>query len=284
MNISDRELKIGGRVLKIARLKNEWFEDLTNENEFINILKSRSRGIDIFTFWQRLPDTKPVHSFYMERDDIAVLPITTFDHWWTKQINAKTRNVARKAEKKGVDLKIVSFDDDLVNGITDIFNETPYRQGRPFLHYGKSSVQVRTEMSDRLEISTFIGAYYNKELIGFIKLLFVDRYVMMVEILSKINHRDKSPTNALVAKTVEFCAERDVNNLIYAKWVEGSLGQFKIKNGFKKVSLPRYYVSLNLTGRISLKLNLHHGISGLLPDQTVDYLKSMRSKWYQKKT
>ena len=65
----------------------------------------------------------------MEWDNLAVLPISTFDHWWSQQIGFKARNKAKQAEKKGAVIREVPFGDSLVRGIWEIYNETPIRGG-----------------------------------------------------------------------------------------------------------------------------------------------------------
>jgi len=79
----------------------------------------------------------------MELDNMAVLSITTFDQWWNKQIGFKARNKTKQAEKKGLVIREVLFDDHLARGIWEIYNECPVRQGRRFPHYGESFEAVR---------------------------------------------------------------------------------------------------------------------------------------------
>ena len=67
-----------------------------------------------------------------EVDNLAVLPISTFENWWTKQIGFKARNKAKQAEKKGVTVREAPFDESLVKGIWEIYNESPVRQGAAF--------------------------------------------------------------------------------------------------------------------------------------------------------
>jgi len=282
-NDNDR-ITVSGRLIKIATYNQEWFEDIEDPESFIQILKSNKVKADIFTFWQRLPDTKPKHDYYYEWDNVAALNISNFDHWWKKQIDAKTRNVIRKAEKKGVVIKISEFNDELVRGIKNIFDETPIRQNKPFWHYRKDFEIIKREMSDRLDKAEWIGAYLNNDLIGFIKLLYVGQYAMTTEILSMIAHRDKAPTNALMAKAVEICDQKKIPYLVYAKWPRGTLADFKRNNGFEKVELPRYYIPLTLKGKAALKLNVHHGVKGIMPEKLMLRLIDLRTKWYSKTT
>ena len=62
-------------------------------------------------------------------------------------------------------------------------------------------------------------------------------------------------------------------------WSSGGLGDFKIRNGFQKVTLPRYYVPLTAKGRIALALKLHRGLRGMLPPALKAQLVDLRSKW-----
>ena len=85
-----------------------------------------------------------------------------------KQIRPEARNRARQAEKKGVVLREVPYDETLLKGIWDIYNEAPFRQGRRFPHYGKdveTAHTVRTFLD-----SIFIGAFVGDQIIGFVKL------------------------------------------------------------------------------------------------------------------
>jgi len=116
---------------------------------------------------QRLPDTTAKYRYPMEWDNFAALPISTFDHWWTKQIGFKARNKAKQAEKRGVTLREVTFDDGLIDGIREIYNESPIRQGKPFPHYGMSLDQIRHYAGTFLDQSVFIGAFLGNKLVGF---------------------------------------------------------------------------------------------------------------------
>src|SRR5262249_37200537 len=146
------------------------------------------------------------------------LPITSFDHWWNKQIKSRTRNLIRKTEKSGVEVREAIFDDEFARGMTDIFNETPVRQGRRFWHYGKDFETVKRQFSRYLFREHLIGAYYRGELIGFVMLANAGRYALTGQIISKIQHRDKSTNNALIAKAVEVCEQKQLPYLVYLYW------------------------------------------------------------------
>jgi hypothetical protein len=284
MQLENKKIVISGGFVKIASVEQEWEEDLENPAEFVDKVKAVGLNADLFTFWQRVPNTEPQYAYHMEWDNMALIPIKDFKYWWEKQTDATARNKIRKAEKKGVIIKEVDYTDHFVRGIMDIYNESPVRQGKPFWHYGKDFETVKKMNGMYLDKSHFIGAYFNDELIGFIKLIYGNNSARTVQILSKVEHRDKAPTNGLVAKAVEICAHKNIGYFIYDRWADSSLGDFKRNNGFQKIELPRYYIPLNTKGAIALKLGLHHGVAEILPDSLKSRLKHLRTQWYERKT
>src|SRR6266481_4762082 len=280
MEINGRKILIEGKISRIARLDQEWYEDIEDPTTLINELEKTAPKPDIVTFWQRLPDTEPKYSYRMEPDSIAALPIKSYSFWWEKQIDRKARNKIRKAEKKGVVVKPATFDDRFVQGMTSIFNETPVRQGRRYLHYGKDFETVKREFSRFLFREEIFGAYVGEELVGFIMLADAGKYACLGQIISKIAYRDLAPTNALLAKVIERCAEQGFPYLVYAYWLDDSLGDFKRSNGFQKFDLPRYFVPLTPKGKLALKLGLHRGWKEAVPKQLRKPLKKLRRGWY----
>ncbi len=274
--IDDKQIVFHGKWIRTARLEHEWYEDVTNPENLIQGLRNFKQKADVLTFWQRLPDTKPLFNYRMQLDPIAALPIGDYSHWWEKQIDGKTRNMVRRAEKKGVQVRLSDFDDKFVEGMTSIFNETPIRQGKHFWHYGKDRETVKREFSRYLFREEVFGAYLGEELLGFGMLAFAGRYALLGQIISKIAHRDKAPNNILLAKAVERCAEKKIPYLVYAKWIDGPLGEFKRHNGFQKVDLPRYFVPLSTKGRLFLALGLQTGLAGFVPQKVLKRVKSAR--------
>src|SRR5207249_10821936 len=187
----------------------------------------------------------------MEADAIAALPITRYSHWWEKQIDGAARNKVRKAQKKGIEVRLANFDDRFVEGMTSIFNETPIRQGRHFLHYGKDFETIKRQFSRYLFREEIFGAYLGEELVGFIFLADAGKYAFLGQIISKIAHRDLAPNNALLAKAVERCAQKGFPYLVYALWLDDSLGDFKRSNGFQRFDLPRYFMPLTKNGKLA---------------------------------
>jgi len=269
-----------GRVPRIARLEQDWCEDVGDPEILINTFRKTAGRPDVLTFTQRLPDLEPKYAYQMELDSMAALPIKSYSCWWEKQIERKVRNKVRKAQKNGVIVKPATFDDRFVQGMTSIFNETPIRQGRRYLHYGKDFETVKREFSRFLFREEIFGAYLAEDLIGFIFLADAGRYAFLGQIISKIAYRDLAPNNALLAKAVERCAERGFPYLVYALWLDDSLGDFKRSNGFQRFDVPRYFVPLTKKGKLALKLGFHRGWKEAVPKQLRKPLQKLRRRWY----
>ena len=280
IEIHGQRLVIEGKAPRIARLEQEWYDDLENPELLIDALRRSKNGPDILTFWQRLPDVEPKYTYSMELDPIAALPIKSYSFWWEQQIDGAARNKVRKAQKKGVVVKLTNFDDRLVQGMTSIFNETPIRQGRHFLHYGKSFETIKCQFSRFLFREEILGAYLGDELVGFIMLANAGKYAVLGQIISKIARRDLAPTNALLAKAVERCEEKGIPYLTYAYWLDDALGDFKRNNGFQRFDLPRYFVPLTSRGKLALKFGLHRGWKAALPRKIRAPLKKVRKLWF----
>jgi hypothetical protein len=284
MDIDGKNIIIEGSVLRIARPEQEWYEDVDDPEALLHRLRKIKRGPDILTFWQRLPDVEPKYTYKIEPDPIAALPIKSYSFWWNKQIDSSARNKVRKAEKKGIIVRPAAFDDSFVQGMTSIFNETPIRQGRPYLHYGKDFETIKRQFSRFVFREELFGAYLADELIGFIMLANAGKYAVLGQIVSKIARRDLAPNNALLAKAVERCAEKGIPYLAYAYWLEDGLGDFKRSNGFAKFDLPRYFVPLTKKGKLALGLGLHRGWKKPVPEKIKKLLKKMRKLWFAWRT
>jgi hypothetical protein len=280
IKIGKQTFSIERGLLTVVRLEDEWYEDIDEPQAVARALQENP-GFkpDLFTFWQRMPDVEPRYAYYQEPEDLAVIPITTYDHWWSHQIKSRVRSQIRKAEKDGVVVRETVYDDDFVHGMTAIFNEAPIRQGRQFWHYGKDFETVKRQFSRYLFREHMIGAYYQGEMIGFMMLGDAGRFGLTGQIISSLKHRDKSPNNALIAKAVEVCAARKLDYLIYVFWTDDSLAEFKRRCGFQKVSMPRYYIPLTWKGEFVLKCGAHRGWRAMLPQSVKKPLKQLRGIW-----
>ena len=88
---------------------------------------------------------------------LALLEIKDYETWWTN-VGKKTRNMVRRAEKKGVKVTVVEPSEKFAEGVWKIYNETPIRQERAFSHYGEPLEAVKGNVPEAQK-SHFIGAY-----------------------------------------------------------------------------------------------------------------------------
>jgi hypothetical protein len=283
LRIGNNQLIVKGRLLKIARLANEWLDCMDDVETTIDSLTKYGK-IDIFTFRQKIPEVTPRYHYMMESDALSVLPMDGYDHWWHKQISSQIRNQVRKAEKLGVIVKVVEMNDELIKGIMHVFNEVPVRRGKPFWHYNKGFEAIKKEMSQNLSHSIFIGSFYDGSLVGFAKILYKNNYAQLAEYISMISHRNKLINDALFAKTVAVCDDIKIKYITYSRWRRSSHADFLRRHGFEKMILPRYYVPVSSVGKIALLFNLHKEIKDRIPEKYYELFLNYRSKWYERKS
>ena len=277
------QIVIEGRFPRIARLKDEMGDDVSAPDRLIADLKRVGLKADVFTFWPRVPDSRS-YAYRCEYTPQALLPITTYEHWWMHQISKKTRNRINKAAKLGVEIRIVPFSDELVRSIKKIFDETPVKRNKPFWHYAKSEAMLKEELGRDLEHCEFIGAFFQGELIGFVKMLYRDRFGDPVLFISSMEESDKSPNNALLAKQVERCAAKGLPYIHYNEWRMGTHGDFLRRNGFEKIDVPRYYAPLSLRGALCLRVGAHLRLWDVLPETVKLPITRWRGRWHELRT
>jgi hypothetical protein len=278
-----KALKVSGRFVRVLSLRSEHFDIVEDPVALISDVKASVPG-EILTFIQPVWDTIPRYPYHLEWYEVAVLRFDSYESWWKNRLNDKTRNMIRKAQKKGVEIRLCSLSDEFIKGIKGIYDESPLRQGKPFRHFGKDLATLRDAHITFFDRSEFIGAYFEGKLIGFIKLVYHGlSAASIMQIIAANAHRDKAPTNALLAKAVELCDAKGIHLLQYGMWSRRGLGEFKKHHCFERVKLPRYYVPLNVRGKIALRLRLYRSLAAIIPESWIDRMARFRSKWYSHK-
>jgi hypothetical protein len=289
LKINGDSVVITGRWVKMAAVHDEeWSEkEIACPELCVETLKdNRSQGLkaDIFTFTQKPSAPAPRYSYPLEWDSVAVVHLKTFQDWW-QSLPQETRKNVRRSQKRGVVVKVMQFDDELIKGIADVNNDSPVRQGRRYTHYGKSLDEVRKDHSGFADRSDFILAYLDSQVIGFLKVVYRGEVASILQLTPKASHHDKRPANAMLAKAIELCEARKISCLTYGMFNYGNkrdtpITEFKIRNGFVEVLVPRFYVPLTARGKLSMKLKLHRGILGILPPGVIAVGVAVRAKWY----
>jgi hypothetical protein len=290
LNVDGKDIILRGNWVKVALIHaEEWLEtDVQDPALCVKALKHEdSDGLraDIFTFSQKLPATSPKYSYFMERDSVAAIHLTTLKNWWDN-LPQETRKNVRRAEKRGVVVQVRALDNGLLQDLLVLNNDSPVRQGKAFTHYGKTLEEVTRDQKDFLDRCDYICAYVGDELVGVMKLIYKGDVASILTFLPKASHHDKRPANVLMAKAVELCEKKHISYLTFGMFNYGnkqhtSLREFKIRNGFEEVLVPRYYVPLTMKGAIILKLRLHRGLIGVLPHGMITLLLRARTKLKQ---
>jgi hypothetical protein len=289
LDFRGRSITVKGGVVKIAAIHDEWWLESEIENpeicmKLLRVQKSRRLRADLFTFSQKMPGSAPKHSYAYEQESVAAAKVSNFKEWWEKLPQESRKNV-RRSQKRGVEIKTVEFNDELIAGIAGVNNDSPMRQGKVNAHYGKSLDQVKKDHESFVDRSEFLCAYFENEMIGYLKVVYKGDVAAVLNLAVKASHSDKRPANALISTAVERCSARQIAYLTYGFFNYGNkrespLREFKSRNGFEEVLTPRYYVPLTNWGKLGLKLKLHRGILGILPEGLIAFGGDARMRWY----
>jgi hypothetical protein len=292
LEVKGQTIVVKGSLLRIAGIHDEiWLEtELADPKACVKALKTqqpREIKADLFTFTQKPSSPEPKHLYHRELDSVAVARFATFQEWWESLPQESRKNV-RRAQKRGVEVVVREFDDDLIRGILGVNNDSPMRQRTINHHYGKTFEQTKRDHSAFLDRSDFIGAYLGDEMIGYAKIVYRGEMASLLNFAPKASHKDKRPANALLAKAIELCDAKGITCLTYGMFNYGNkhespLREFKERNGFQEVLVPRYYIPLTFRGAVCLKMGLHRGLLGILPHSLITLAGRARAKWYSVK-
>ena len=290
MEVAGDRLVAGGRWLKIARVRGEEMgeKELENPELYMTALKNDTDKIlkaDIFTFTQKLPATQPKFPYPMDWESVAAIPLNSYKQWW-ESLSQETRKNVRRSQKRGVVIRIKEFDEDLIEGLRGVNNDSPLRQGMKNAYYGLTPEETRKRYEEFVGRCDFICAYYEDEMIGFLHLVYRKNIAAILNLTTRPSHFDKRPANALMAKAVEICEANSISYISYGLYNYGnkrdsSLKEFKIRNGFEEILVPRYFVPLTLWGKICIMAKFHRGLIGNLPSSVIVAGLRARTLWYK---
>jgi hypothetical protein len=292
LKVNDDILVATGKWLRIARVRGEEMKEreIGPPELYLETLRSdkeRKLKADIFSFTQKLPSIQPKYSYPMEGESIAAISLVSYKEWW-EGLPQETRKNVRRSQKRGVTIRVKEFDDELIDGIRAVNDDSPMRQGMKNAYFGLSAEETRDRYSEFVGRCEFICAYYGEEMVGFLHLVYRKDVAAILNLSAKPSHFDKRPANALMAKAVEICEAHGISHLTYGLYNYGnkrdsSLREFKIRNGFEEILVPRYYVPLTPWGRLCIKLKFHRGLIGNLPPSLISAGLRARTLWYDLK-
>jgi hypothetical protein len=278
-----------GKFLRTAIVKDEeWLPgDVVIDPEKVRAAIKQGRlGADIYKFCLKLPNVEPRFPYHLEWTNVAAIPIETYEDWWENGATQVTRKNVRRADRRGVVVRNVEFNDELIENIVKLNDSAVYRQRHRFGHYGKSFEAVKKDYSDFVDRSEYLGAYYQSELVGILRIIHIGEIASIMQLLCMPQHYDKRPANALIAGAVRGCADNKIKYLVYGQYVYGvntkaPLKEFKRRNGFRQIQIPSYYIPLTIKGRIAIKLHMHMGIKNFLPKPVMKLAIDMRNKFLE---
>jgi hypothetical protein len=281
-----------GGLMKTAVVDAEEWLPTEIEDPQLCVEKLKDRRLhklraDLFTFTQKPTATDRKYDYRMELDSIAAVRTTSFQTWWEKLPQESRKNV-RRSQKRGVVVTVRELDDELYKDLVELNNDSSIRQGKSYTHYGKSVDQVKKDQESFAGRRELIWAHADGELVGLLKLVYRGDVASILHLIPKVSQQDKRPANALIAKAVELCAARGVLLLTfgmfnYGNKRESSLKEFKVRNGFEEVLVPRYYVPLSVWGQIGMRMGLHRGLVGVLPEGALAMGVWVRARLYSVK-
>jgi hypothetical protein len=292
VNINGNIVIATGKWLRTATVRGEEMMEhaLGDPEVYIDRLNGDAKlslKADIFTFTQKLPATLPKFRYPFEWESVAAIQLTSFNDWWEK-LPQETRKNVRRSQKRGLQVRITEFNDELIEGIREVNNESPLRQGMPNGYYGKSFDETKKLYGDFVGRSDFICAYYDQKLIGFLHLVYRREVASILNLTTMASHFDKRPANALIAKAVELCEAKNISYISYGLYNYGNkrdhpLRTFKIRNGFEEILVPRFFVAVTNWGRVCIAAKLHRGLVGILPHAVIMFAVGVRAKLYRVK-
>lgn len=279
-----------GQRLKIARIRGEELreKELEDPEVYIAALANDSDRLlraDIFTFIPKLPAVGSRYSYPMEWESVAAIPIASFKEWW-EGLPQETRKNVRRSQKRGVNIVVKELDGDVVEGIRSVNDDSAIRQGVKNAYYGLSAEDTWKRYGEFNGRCDFLCAYSGEEMIGFLHLVYREGVAAILNLTVKSSQFDKKPANALVAKAVEICEGRGISHISYGLYNYGNkrdstLREFKIRNGFKEILIPRYFVPITRWGRVCMMANLHRGLIGILPPSVISAGLRARALWFK---
>ena len=289
VDVNGKKVFATGKWLRTAKVRGEEMmeNELENPDAYIAKLTGDANDVlkaDIFTFTQKLPATRPKYSYPIEWESVAAIHLVSFKQWW-EGLPQETRKNVRRSQRRGVAVRIKEFNDDLIQAIREVNDESPLRQGMPNGYYGKSYDETKKLYGEFVGRCDFICAYFDHNLIGFLHLVYRGAVASILNLTTRASHFDKRPANALVAKAVELCEAKAISYISYGLYNYGNkrdhpLRTFKIRNGFEEILMPRFFVPLSRWGELCMTAKLHRGFIGILPHPVIRMAVGARYLWY----
>ncbi|KKN83058.1 hypothetical protein LCGC14_0303240 [marine sediment metagenome] len=258
----------------------DWW--LGADAESIQLLRAIESGANMYSYWSEFSNHQ-----YQLTDQFAGIPVSSYADWWNS-ISRKTRNMVRKAQKLGLTVQRMAFNDELLAATYAIYNESPTRQNRAFPPYGRNTKRIAMDREKTLPQyyhgEEYLVARHNGKIIAYIHLVYTRDSVMFNEILGLMKHRNTSAINFLINEAVKLASDMKLKYIIYGKLANNNLGKFKLNNGFEKIKMYRYFAPVNIRGKLICSLRIYKWwyYGGRLKDKILRISKSFIRKHLSK--
>jgi len=219
----------------------------------------RASGADLFVWSDRtfLGEASPdlQGNFFTKEtvESIALLKLSTYDDWWNQSERHKVRNTVRKAGKAGVQVRQLDLRqlNGIIDGLYEIYHDTPIRQGRRYIGYLVTKPQLRTRFRN-LQNSIVIGAFLDEKIVGFVHVILGDRGASVRSLVSIERYMGVGVNNAILASAIETLCERGFQYFTYARMgYQRNLDMFKLSNGFRRFPLTTHFLALSSRGMLA---------------------------------
>jgi len=127
LSFGGRELVIERGLCRVAHLDADDYKFLDDPEATIAELRGTKARIDLFTFLQKLPDTTPKHAYPIEWDNMAVLPISTYENWRRNQDT--TRPILKPFQEESWAIGLRQGDDALLKQVNQFLKDYQARGG-----------------------------------------------------------------------------------------------------------------------------------------------------------
>jgi len=173
-----------------------------------------------------------------------------FTEVWNKDYTKKSRNMVRKAEKKGVTIQEIDPFGRL-NEVLAIHKSSPTRQGRPVDPEYLDPSKVRLYFSYFVKngyLTKTYGAFYDGKLIGYLHVFKHENIMHVGRLMSDMKHFDMAPNDVLITTMISDCCNSHDVDFAQYYYIEATkrpflkglrqerglgVDHFKFEHGFK---------------------------------------------------
>jgi len=167
--------------------------------------------------------------------DIIYLPLTNIDDIWKNEISSKNRNMIRKAEKNGLEVRILNenefhlFKDLYIQRMKNLNTNEFYYFSDKYFEYLKDLLRFN---------GVVLGVFYNNKIIASACFFAYGKYFHYHLAGSDSNYLTLSPNNLLLYKAIQIACENNYKTFLFGggKTSDSDDSLYKFKKSFSNHS------------------------------------------------